>query len=162
MRPIDAMLVRRGFSLIELVAVLVIVGALAVFVAPRLNTTGFSQYTFHEELLAATRHAQKTATATRCSVRFEVDADADTYTGTFDDAGPPASGAGPQQCTAGNALSAPGRGGNLAGAAPSGAGITTGATITFNGFGVPGSAATVTLSGGRQVVVEGNTGYVHD
>lgn len=151
-----------GFSLIELVAVLVIIGALAVFVAPRLNITGFSQFSFHEELLAAARHAQKTATATRCSVAFTVDPAGDSYSATFADAGPPQPGAGPQQCTAGNALSAPGRGGDLAGSAPDGVDITGGATVTFDGFGVPGAAATVTLDGGRQVVFEARTGYVHD
>jgi prepilin-type N-terminal cleavage/methylation domain-containing protein len=165
MHRIRARGVQSGFSLIELVAVLVIIGALAVFVAPRLNITGFSQYSFHEELLAAARHAQKTATATRCSVQFEVDAAADSYAATFADAGPPQPpGAGPPQCTDGNALSAPGRGGDLAGSAPDGVDVTTGATVTFDGFGVPGepSTVTVTLAGGRQVVFEANTGYVHD
>ena len=153
----------RGFSLIELVAVLVVVGALAVFVAPRLNITGLSQYNFHEALLAATRHAQKTATASRCRVQLTIDAASDSYSAIFADAGPPQPGAGAQQCTAGKALRAPGGGGNLAGAAPDGVAITPpGATITFDGFGVPGAAATVTLSGGRQVVVEARTGYVHD
>jgi hypothetical protein len=140
----------------------VIIGALAVFVAPRLNTTGFSEYSFHERLLAVARHAQKTATASRCGVRLVVDATADSYLATFADAGPPQAGAGARQCTAGNALVAPGGGGNLSGSAPSDVDITAGATIDFDGFGVPGGKATVTLSGGRRLVVEANTGYVHD
>ncbi len=146
-----------GFSLIELVAVLVIIGALAVFAAPRLNITGFSQYSFHERLLSAARHAQKTATASRCEVSLVVDATNDTYAATFN-------GNGPDECpSAGTALAAPGGGGDVAGSAPDGVDITTGATITFDGFGVPAAATatTVTIGGGRQVVVEARTGYVH-
>lgn len=149
----------RGFSLIELVAVIVIVSALAVFAVPRLNTSGFSEYTFHEELLAAARHAQKTATASRCEISFAVDAGNNTYAATF-------TGNGPDECPAADtALAAPGGSGDLAGSATGGVDITTGPTITFDGFGVPKNAINateITVSGGRKVVVEARTGYVHD
>ncbi len=144
----------RGFSVIELVTVLVLIGALAVFALPRLNTAGFSAYGFHEELLAAVRHAQKTATASRCEVRVEVSASGDDYAVTY-------TGAGPDGCMA-QPVTAPGRGGNLAGSAPAQVDINQGATIVFDGFGVPGSAATIEINNRRQVVVEAFTGYVHD
>ena len=161
-RPITISM-SRGFSLIELVAVIVIIGALAIFVAPRLNIAGFSEFSFHERVFAAVRHAQKTATATRCAVRFKVVAGADKYVATFDDAGPPQPGAGPKQCTAGNALSAPGGSGDLSGTAPDGVTLTlSGPDIVLNGFGVPGNGTRSIAVGGRQVVIEANTGYVHD
>lgn len=144
----------RGFNLIELVTVLVLVGALAVFAVPRLNTAGFSGYGFHEELLAVARHAQKTATASRCEVQLAVSAVNDDYTVSY-------TGAGPGAC-AGGPLTAPGRGGNLAGSAPGNVDINQGDTVTFDGFGVPGSAATIEINNRRQVVIEAFTGYVHD
>jgi len=45
----------RGFTVIELVTVLVIVGALAVFVLPRLNPEGFDRYGFRQEPASASR-----------------------------------------------------------------------------------------------------------
>lgn len=144
----------RGFSVIELVTVLVLVGALAVFAVPRLNTAGFSGYSFHEELLAAMRHAQKTATASRCEVRVAVSAANDNYSVDY-------TGAGPDECAA-VPVTAPGRGGSLAGSAPAQVDINQGATIVFDGFGVPASAATIEINNRRRVVVEAVTGYVHD
>lgn len=143
-----------GFSLIELVAVLVIIGALAVFAAPRLNIGGFQRYSFHEELLAAARHAQKTAAASRCRVSFSVDAGTDSYSANF-----PGGGSGP--CSSSGPLQSPGQGGTLSGQAPGSVDVTTGASVTFDEFGVPDTAATITLTGGRQVVIEAFTGYVH-
>lgn len=144
----------HGFSLVELIIVLVIVGALAVFAVPRLNIAGFSQYSFHEELLAATRHAQKTATASRCDIEMVVDAGSDSYSVEY-------TGAGPDECTAGP-LTTPGGSGDLAGSAGSQVDITQGATITFDGFGVPDSRSRVVINGEREIIVEAITGYVHD
>ena len=143
-----------GFTLVELVAVLIIIGALAVFAAPRLNTTGFAQYGLHQELLAAIRHAQKTANASGCEVDVNVDAAADSYTIRYN-------GVGWDGCNA-IALAKPGGSGDLTGEAPQGVDITGGAAFTLNAFGIPGAEARVTLASGRQVIVEANTGYVHD
>ncbi len=147
----------RGFSLIELVAVLVIVGALAIFVAPRLNITGFSEFSFHERVFAAVRHAQKTATASRCEVTFTVDSTGGTYSAEFNGAGAPACPA------AGTGLGSPGGSGDLSGTAPDGVTLTlSGPDIVLDGFGVPNNGRRSIGVGGRQVVIEANTGYVHD
>ncbi|WP_070989589.1 pilus assembly FimT family protein [Halofilum ochraceum] len=155
----------RGFSLIELVTVLVLIGALAVFAVPRLNTGGFAGYSFHEELLAVVRHAQKTATASRCEVEVTVDKNNDSYAIVF-------TGAGPDGCPpADTPLIAPGRGGNLAGNAPSRVNINQGAQFIFDGFGVPKSTTpppeitmttTIEIDNRRRIEIEAFTGYVHD
>ena len=68
-----------GFTLIELVTVLLIVGALAVFVAPRIDIGGFERYAFRQEVLAGLRYAQKTAMASSCDVAVRLDAGADAF-----------------------------------------------------------------------------------
>lgn len=149
-----------GFSLIELVAVLLIVSALAVFAAPRLNVTGFSQYSFHQELMAAMRHAQKTANASGCDIQVRVDTAADSYRTRFTGE---ANGASTSNCDA-TSLAKPGGAGNLEGDAPDGVDITstTSTTFTINSFGVPDGKQVIQFGSDRQVVIEANTGYVHD
>ena len=58
-----------GFTLIELIMVIVLVGVLALFVAPRkFNSGAFAAQGFHDETLAFLRYAQKTAVAQRRTV----------------------------------------------------------------------------------------------
>lgn len=64
-----------GFTLTELVIIIVIVGALAVFAAPRLNIGGFDSANFRQEVVNALRFAQKTAAASRCPVQVNVSAE---------------------------------------------------------------------------------------
>jgi len=60
---------QRGFTLIELIMVIVMLGVLAVFAAPRIFNTGdFYARGFHDETLAYLRYAQKTAIAQRRTV----------------------------------------------------------------------------------------------
>jgi len=59
----------RGFTLIELIMVIVMLGVLAVFAAPRIfNSNDFYARGFHDETLAFLRYAQKTAIAQRRTV----------------------------------------------------------------------------------------------
>jgi MSHA pilin protein MshC len=58
----------RGFTLIELIMVIVLIGVLAVFAAPKLNLSIFNERGFHDETLAYLRYAQKTAIAQRRTV----------------------------------------------------------------------------------------------
>jgi MSHA pilin protein MshC len=58
-----------GFTLIELIMVIVMLGVLAVFAAPRIFNTGdFSARGFHDETMSLLRFAQKTAIAQRRTV----------------------------------------------------------------------------------------------
>ena len=59
----------HGFTLIELIMVIVMLGVLAVFAAPRMfNRNDFEARGFHDQTLGVLRFAQKTAIAQRRSV----------------------------------------------------------------------------------------------
>jgi len=56
------MLQCRGFSLIELVSVMVLVGILAVYIVPKMaGSSGYEQYVVRDQLISAIRFAQQHA-----------------------------------------------------------------------------------------------------
>jgi MSHA pilin protein MshC len=65
----------KGFTLVELVATLVIIALIAVVSGPLFsNVDVFKQSGFFEETLSAVRYAQKYAVASGCTVRVETTA----------------------------------------------------------------------------------------
>ena len=149
----------RGFTLIELVMVLVLVSAVAVFVAPRLTgIADFNARGFHDETLALLRHAHKSAVAQRrpvCVVftasgaSLRVDADRNPGTGTSgceaDLAGP--RGETPASVTARGSVQY----------------TSTPPTLVFDAQGRPSAGLSAQVAGAaRQISVEAVTGYVHD
>ena len=173
----------RGFTLIELIMVIVILGVLAVFAAPRIfNNADFYARGFHDETLALLRYAQKAAIAQRRTVCVAFSKSAPAYASLSI-----ASAAGTDITTCDTALSGPnkniaskagvfycGDGYPLTGvmlssgciyAKPTTSYDTAGPTVlTFNGLGSP-TASPLTLSvssSGRTITVEADTGYVHD
>ncbi|WP_418067324.1 prepilin-type N-terminal cleavage/methylation domain-containing protein [Sedimenticola hydrogenitrophicus] len=151
---------QRGFTLVELVVVLLLVGILAAVGMPRFfNQLTFQEWGFSDELAGALRFGQKLAIATGCDTQAAITA------------------AGYQlnqrvTCNSG-AFTTPvrlpgGDGTGYAGSAPGGIALTA-ASLYFDALGRPHdsadgnllAAATNIAIGSRSVSVEPQTGYVH-
>jgi MSHA pilin protein MshC len=64
-----------GFTLIELVAVLVIIGIVAAVAAPRLlSNVAFTERGYADEIAASLRYSRRIAVASACNVRVTVNA----------------------------------------------------------------------------------------
>lgn len=138
--------------------VMVLIGVLAVFVAPRINSADFHARGFHDETLALLRYAQKSAVAQRRVVCVAFGPDSATLS---------IAAAGVPTCP-GGALSGP-RGETPARvAARSGVSyLVQPADFSFDGLGVPSTGqslqvASAGVSFGITITVEVDTGYVHD
>jgi MSHA pilin protein MshC len=140
----------RGFTLIELIMVVVMLGVLAVFAAPRLFNSGdFKARGFHDETLALLRFAQKTAIAQRRTVCVALN---DTgVTLTIDSATPP-------DGTCDAALAAPN--------APRGGSGLSGSVAAFQyvalGSTDQPSNVVIAISNSTTITVDATTGYVYD
>lgn len=160
---------QHGFTLIELIMVIVLLGVLAVYAAPRIfNSDDFNARGFHDETLSLLRYAQKTAVAQRrnvcvtfapASVRLTIASAAATSTCNTSLTGPTANCAGgptgEQACiTAKSGVSYSG----------------TPTSFNFDGLGQPVNSAGVLLAtqsiqvtnAAKGITVEAGTGYVHD
>ncbi len=148
-----------GFTLVELIVVMMIIGILAVVTIPRLvDTQTFHSRGFYDETLAALRYAQKAAIAQRRNVCVALTAT--TVTLTIANA-------------AGGAVAC-----NTPLAGPTGVtpfvitarpGVTFSGTLSnfsLNALGKPNPDAAVSLNivgdgTTRTIIVEQETGYVH-
>jgi MSHA pilin protein MshC len=139
-----------GFTLIELIMVVVILGVLAVVAAPRVFNIGdFTARGFHDETLSLLRYAQKTAVVQRRSVCVQVNGAGITL--TMDTKATP-------DGVCNGPLTTPNtpRGGT---------GLTGSvASFKFNSLGATDQAGAVALSiaNSTAITVEADTGYVHD
>jgi len=151
---------QRGFTLIELVMVIVILGVLAVYAAPRMFNSGdFYARGFHDETLSILRYAQKAAIAQRRTVCVAFT----TTTVILTIAANPAT----SSC-AGNPLVGPK--GDSPGTITARSGVTyytLPTNFSFDGLGQPSVAQSFDVASGGTAIslpitVESVTGYVHD
>lgn len=66
----------RGFTLVELVTTLILIGVLTAIAAPRFfdSPDSFSERGYTDEVASALRYAQRIAIASRCPVRVTINA----------------------------------------------------------------------------------------
>jgi len=145
---------QNGFTLIELIMVIVLVGVLAVFAAPRLfNATDFYARGFHDETLAFLRYAQKAAIAQRRTVCVSFTINSATLKVDNDSsAGCEASLAGPRGETPGGITA---RSGVSYSTLPS--------AVSFDALGRASTGQSIAVQGvGHSITIEAATGYVHE
>lgn len=141
--------VQSGFTLAELVVVIVIAAILAAIAIPQFNQPEIDAAWFHEEARSTVRYAQRTAVAQRRCVFVSV---APPQLSLF---------YGDASCAiTGTAVSDLASGQPVVISAPAGVALSAAPNpFRFNGLGQPNAAATVTV-GGRTIVVNAETGYV--
>ncbi len=157
---------QTGFTLVELVMVIIIVGVLAVAVIPRFADKTFDERGFHDAVKAAVQHARHVAVSSRRFVCVNISAGTVSLTR---DTGLP-EGKVSVSCTSAIALPAPGRGCSATNqvCAPSGVVLGGTSSLLFDPLGrlvsAPGtpasSAATLTISNQPSITVSPETGYV--
>lgn len=147
-----------GFTLVELVVVIVVLGALTVIAVPRLGEGGFRNAAFAEQVAAAFRYAQRLAVATGCEIQVEVSTATNSYglsrRSDGSDTGCGSTGAFTL------AVPSPAGDGAFAGTATAGVTVTQGLVLRFDGQGLPTPNGGTVIVGGRSIVIEPDTGHV--
>ena len=142
-----------GYSLIELVTVLLILGILAVVIMPRFWGSTFDEARFFDEATAVLRYAQRSAITMQRTVCVAFATPPATISLTFD---PNYGGA---ACT--QALRGPDGGSPFGATAQGPAGFTAlPAGFNYDRTGRPSNPQVMSLRGGFQIAVEPETGYV--
>jgi MSHA pilin protein MshC len=143
-------LVQTGFTLVELITIIIILGILSVVALPRFLDRGtFDNRAFNDQIRATLRAAQKLAIAQHRAVCAGVSvATPATLTISVSNGG---------VCNTLLAERTVTAAGEASLAAPS-----ANTTITFDAMGSPGAASAVVQAAGEQpIVIEAETGYVH-
>jgi len=138
--------IQQGFTLVELIVVILLIGILSISIAPRFfGVSSYEDRKAADELRTAFRHTQQLAMNRGGGVQLILTASNFTV-----------------QLTDGTALQSP------AGIKPYQikfpSNVTAGpaVTITYDGLGRPSTGATTTITLGSQtVIIEQETGYAH-
>jgi len=135
-----------GFTLVELVVVLLLLGILSAYVVPRFTTRGdYDALAAQQDVKQALRYAQQLAMSrTDNAVVFTTTANSLSITIDGVAAAKPGSGVYPLTMPTGISLTA--------------------ANVTFDRLGVPSASPTINITGAQalSVTIEGTTGYAHE
>ena len=139
-----------GFTLVELITVILILGIISVVVLPRFfDRSTFDSRGFHDQLISTIRYAQKAAIAKRRFVCVAItSANVSLTYGTT------------SACTGGSLPIPPGK---TSISVPGGVTVTA-ASFGFDALGspVPNTAQSISVGGvATPITVEAETGYVH-
>jgi MSHA pilin protein MshC len=153
----DAMAGEQGFTIVELVVVIVIVGVLSAIALPKFfDNRTFAERAYFEEVAASLKLAQKLAVGTGCPVRMTIAASG--YEAR-------------QQAVAGTRCASGDTtwtvevqttdGGVLAGTPPSGVSAGPSFTVVFDSLGATNLAANQTVTvGTHSLTLQAASGYV--
>lgn len=160
-RPTRSPVAARGFTMLELITVIIIMGVLAVVALPKLQgALSFQDDAWHDSLSAALRYAQKTAVARRRLVCVDVAATSVTLRS--------ASAYGASSCD--SAIGSPSGGATFASSNDSGSAtsVTPAGTLYFqpsgrvtsDGAGLSASTRSISMAGAASITIDGETGHV--
>ncbi|OIR18234.1 hypothetical protein GALL_15620 [mine drainage metagenome] len=150
--------IHRGFTLVELVAVIVILGVIAMVAAPRffdINT--YDNRGVRDQVISTLRYAQKAAIAQRRFICVVISGNAVTLTY---DTTPPSTVHAAASCP-GNPLTNPATASAPYTVSASNGVTVTAATFNFDALGRPNAPQSITVGGNAPITVETETGYVH-
>ena len=135
-----------GFSIIELVITLILIGILASLIIPRINLSNFRESGGFQQGIAMIRLGQKLAISSGCQVNVSLNGNTCTlsYSG----------------CAASSIVN-PSTGQNnfCSDSTPA---ISPAVNFSFDKLGAPSAQQTISFTGGQTVIVEANTGFVHE
>jgi len=144
---------QAGFTMVELVVTMVIIGIMAIAIVPRMSLLrGFDEIGYRDQVKSALEYARKSAVAGRRHVQIAIVGGTVTVT---------AASALPETnpTTYNRNLQLPGTNSHTF-TAPNGVTISD-TTIVFDPLGRPSTGAAITVSGAGTITVEAETGYVH-
>ena len=154
---------QQGFTLIELVMVIVLVGVLAVVVVPRMDIfNSVNEVGYRDKVRGALEFARKAAVSGRRSVQVTLAGNNLTFSVDNVETGGVGAGTYPRDLTLPAADRTCGGATNQV-CAPTGVALAGPATLAFNPLGQPSAEGVYTVTGTAAwtITVEAETGYVH-